>query len=50
VQAAIDPGREDGNKPHVDTTVVQSDIHHPRVAEGLQRFELCAGVALVAIN
>lgn len=29
VQAAIDLGLEDGQKLRVDTTVVQTDIHHP---------------------
>src|ERR1700693_1080163 len=29
VQAAVDLGLEDGTKLRVDTTVVQSDIHHP---------------------
>jgi IS5 family transposase len=29
VQAAIDLGLEDGTKLRVDTTVVQTDIHHP---------------------
>jgi len=29
VQAAVDLGLEDGNKLRVDTTVVQTDIHHP---------------------
>jgi IS5 family transposase len=29
VQAAVDLGLEDGQKLRVDTTVVQSDIHHP---------------------
>lgn len=29
VQAAIDLGLEDGKKLRVDTTVVQTDIHHP---------------------
>ena len=29
VQAAVDAGLEDGQKLRVDTTVVQTDIHHP---------------------
>src|SRR6202162_2474427 len=29
VQAAVDLGLEDGKKLRVDTTVVQTDIHHP---------------------
>jgi len=29
VQAAVDVGLEDGQKLRVDTTVVQTDIHHP---------------------
>ena len=29
VQAAVDAGLEDGHKLRVDTTVVQTDIHHP---------------------
>src|SRR5260370_3539700 len=29
VQAAVDLGLEDGQKLRVDTTVVQTDIHHP---------------------
>jgi hypothetical protein len=29
VQAAVDLGLEDGTKLRVDTTVVQTDIHHP---------------------
>src|SRR5207237_4366328 len=29
VQAAVDLGLEDGGKLRVDTTVVQTDIHHP---------------------
>jgi IS5 family transposase len=29
VQAAVDLGLEDGSKLRVDTTVVQTDIHHP---------------------
>ena len=29
VQAAVDLGLEDGNQLRVDTTVVQTDIHHP---------------------
>src|SRR5215813_8265009 len=29
VQAAVDLGLEDGSKLRVDTTVVESDIHHP---------------------
>src|SRR6266704_3069109 len=29
VQAAVKLGLEDGNRLRVDTTVVQSDIHHP---------------------
>lgn len=29
VRAAVDLGLEDGNQLRVDTTVVQSDIHHP---------------------
>jgi transposase, IS5 family len=29
VQAAVDVGLEDGSKLRVDTTVVQTDIHHP---------------------
>ena len=29
VQAAVDLGLEDGNRLRVDTTVVQTDIHHP---------------------
>jgi IS5 family transposase len=29
VQAAVDRGLEDGQKLRVDTTVVQTDIHHP---------------------
>ena len=29
VQAAVEPGLEDGAKLRVDTTVVQTDIHHP---------------------
>src|SRR5271165_4016652 len=29
VQAAVELGLEDGQKLRVDTTVVQSDIHHP---------------------
>src|SRR6266571_2659280 len=45
VQAAVDLGLEDGQKLRVDTTVVQSDIHHPtdntlligRLAAALER-------------
>ena len=29
VDAAVDLGLEDGNRLRVDTTVVQTDIHHP---------------------
>jgi len=29
VQAAVELGLEDGQKLRVDTTVVQTDIHHP---------------------
>jgi hypothetical protein len=29
IQAAVKDGLEDGNKPHADTTVVESDIHWP---------------------
>jgi IS5 family transposase len=29
VQAAVEGGLEDGNKLRIDTTVVQTDVHHP---------------------
>jgi len=33
VQTAVELGLEDGQKLRVDTTVVQTDIHHPTGAE-----------------
>jgi transposase, IS5 family len=38
VQAAVELGLEDGGKPRVDTTVVETDIHYPTDS-------LCGGIA-----
>jgi IS5 family transposase len=54
VQAAVDLGLEDGQKLRVDTTVVQTDIHHPTdntllwdVVRVVTRLVLCLAAALL---